>query len=197
MQPVSGEYLVQMDGNVNLRQYGTVNLAGNTIAEAEAILEKQLAKHFDSPDVTVNVIAYNSKVYYIITEGASLGDNLVRVPITGKETVLDALSQIGGLSQLSSEKIWIARPAPGDFGCEQILPVDYDAITKGAITATNYQILPGDRLFIAEDGLLALTNYINKLVAPLERVAGITSLTTSTIRNLQTLGRNFARSRRQ
>jgi len=197
MQPVSGEYLLQMDGTVNLRQYGSVNLTGKTVAEAETVLEKHLAEYFDSPEVTVNVIAYNSKVYYIVTEGANLGDNLIRVPVTGKETVLDALSQVGGLSQLSSENIWIARPAPGDFGCEQILPVDYDAITRGAVTATNYQILPGDRIFIAEDNVMALTNFINKMVAPLERAAGITSLTTSTIRNLQTLGRNFARNRRQ
>ena len=58
------------------------------------------------------MFAYNSKVYYVITEGAGQGDLVARLPITGNETVLDAISQINGLSRLSSKNIWIARPTP-------------------------------------------------------------------------------------
>ena len=71
------------------------------------------------------------------------------MPITGNDTVLDALSAAGGLSQVSSAEIWVARPAPGGFGCQQILPVNYQAIAQGGSSATNYQIMPGDRVFIA------------------------------------------------
>ena len=194
-QPVTGEYLVSLDGTVNLRQYGRVFVAGMTIAEAAAALEEQLSKYFDSPEATINVIAYNSKVYYIVTEGANLGDNINRLPITGKETVLDALSQVGGLSQLSSKKIWIARPTPGDLAYEQILPVDYDAITRGAASATNYQILPGDRIFISQNNLVALSNFIAQVTGPFERIAGMASLAGSTLRNLQTLGRGYNQRR--
>lgn len=193
MQPVTGEYLVAPDGTVNLRQYGTVQVAGKTIAEATAALEKHLSQYFDSPEAAVSILVYNSKVYYIITEGANLGDNIVRMPVTGNETVLDAISQVGGISQLSSTEIWIARPAPDSLACEQILPIDYEAITRGASTGTNYQILAGDRVFIAEDGLVAMTNFVAKLTAPIERAAGIASLGGSTVRNLQTLGRQFNR----
>jgi polysaccharide export outer membrane protein len=195
-QPITGPYLVGPDGTVNLRQYGAVHVAGQTIPEAKVALEKHLAQYFDSPQVSVDVAAYNSKVYYVVTAGAGLGDNIVRVPITGNETVLDAISNIGGLSQLSSKQIWIARPAPGDFGCEQILPVDWVAITRGGATATNYQIMPGDRIFIAEDSLAALANFVNRVVSPFERLIGFTSLSASTARNLQTLGREYNRNRR-
>jgi polysaccharide export outer membrane protein len=195
-QPITGPYLVGPDGTVNLRQYGEVHVAGKTIAEAKVALEQHLSQYFDSPEVSVDVAAYNSKVYYVVTAGAGLGDNVVRVPITGNETVLDAISNIGGLSQLSSKRIWIARPAPGDFGCEQILPVDWVAVTRGGETATNYQILPGDRIFIAEDDLVALANFVNRVISPVERVVGFTSLGASTIRNLQTLGREYNRLRR-
>ena len=145
--------------------------------------------------VWIDIASYNSKVYYIITEGAGMGDNVVSVPVTGNETVLDAVGQVQGLSQLSSKNIWIARPAPGGFGCEQHLPVDWDGITRGGATATNYQVLPGDRIFIAEDGMIALNNFIGKLTSPLEELFGITSLGSSTIRGLQTMGRNFSRDR--
>ena len=191
VQQITNAYLVGPDGSVNLRRYGRVHLAGKTIAEAKAALEEHLAQFFDSPEVGISVGAYNSKFYYIITEGAGLDENLTREPIMGNETVLDALSAVGGRSQLSSKEIWIARPAPGGFGCEQILPVDYDAVTRGGSSATNYQLMPGDRLFVAEDRLLAATNLISKLTTPIERLLGVASLGTSTMRGFQTLGRGF------
>ena len=188
MQPVSGNYLVGPDGTINLRQYGQVHVAGKSLPEIKVALERHLSQFLDSPQVSVDVVAYNSKVYYIITEGAGVGDSVVRVPITGNETVLDAISQVRGLSQLSSQHIWIARPAPQGFHCEQILPVDWDAITEGGSTATNYQILPGDRVFIAEDKMIATTNLISKVLGPFERVLGFGSLAASTIRNFDAIG---------
>ena len=67
--PPNGQYLVGPDGTINLRRCGTLQVMGLTIAEAKAALEKHLAKYFHSPEVSVDVIAYNSKVYYVITEG--------------------------------------------------------------------------------------------------------------------------------
>ena len=87
--------------------------------------------------------------------------------------------------------MWVARPAPGDYGCEQILPVDYAAITRGGSAATNYQIMPGDRVFIAEDNVVGLNNVIGKFTAPIERLLGIASLGASTVRGYQTLGRGY------
>jgi polysaccharide export outer membrane protein len=194
-QPVTGQYLVGPDGTVNLRQYGVVHIAGKTVIEARIAIEKHLQQFLDSPQVSVDVLAYNSKVFYIITQGAGLGDSVRRLPVTGNDKVLDAISQINGLSQVSSKKIWIARPAPHDFGCQQILPVDWDGITQGAQTATNYQLLPGDRLYIAEDEMLTFANVVSKVTAPIERLAGIASLGSSTIRGFQTMGRGYNRSR--
>jgi polysaccharide biosynthesis/export protein len=194
MQPVAGTYLVGPDGTINLRQYGTFHVAGRTLTEATEALEKHLSRFFDSPEISLDVVAYNSKVYYIITAGAGLGDNIRRVPVTGNETVLDALSYVGGLSQVSSKDIWIARPAPGGFGCEQILPIDWEAITQGASTATNYQLMPGDRLFVSEDRMVAANNWLSKVANPIERLLGLTGLGANTVRNLETLGRGRSTS---
>jgi polysaccharide export outer membrane protein len=192
---VTGTYVVGPDGTVNLRSYGRIHVAGKTLDEAKLAIQQLLSESLASPVVWVDIASYNSKVYYVITEGAGMGDNVVSLPVTGNETVLDAVGQIQGLSQLSSKNIWIARPAPGGFGCEQHLPVDWDGITRGAATATNYQVLPGDRIFIAEDGMMALNSFIGKLTSPLEQLFGITSLGTSTIRSLQTMGRGYNRNR--
>jgi len=195
MQPIEGVYLVAPDGTVNLRQYGVVHVAGRTVTEIQELLTRHLSQFLDAPDVAVDVSAYNSKVYYVVTQGAGMGDNIVRLPITGNDTVLDAVSQVGGLSQVSSKKIWIARPAPGNVGCEQILPVEWDAVVQGGATATNYQIMPGDRLFVAENGVIALTNWLGNITGPLQRLAGVASLTTSSVRSFQTLGRGYNQNR--
>ncbi|MGA2622111.1 MAG: polysaccharide biosynthesis/export family protein, partial [Thermoguttaceae bacterium] len=194
-QPITGQYLVGPDGTINLRQYGLIHVAGKTVTEARVAIQKHLTQFLDSPELSVDVVAFNSKMYYVITQGAGLGDSVRRLPVTGNETVLDAISQLNGLSQLSSKKIWIARPAPNNFGCQQILPVDWDAICQGGQTATNYQLMPGDRVYIAEDQLITLSNMIGKLTAPAERIAGILGLSNSTIRGFQTMGRNYNRQR--
>jgi protein involved in polysaccharide export with SLBB domain len=175
-QIVQGEHLVAPDGTVNLGTYGRVYVAGMTIDQVKTAIETNLGQYLENPRVSVDVFAYNSKVYYVITEGAGFGDNVVRVPVTGNETVLDAIAQINGLSRLSSKKIWIARPAPGGVGCDQILPVNWEEITKGASTATNYQVLPGDRIFLAESKLIALDSFITRLTGPFERVFGFSLL---------------------
>jgi protein involved in polysaccharide export with SLBB domain len=184
MQPITGEHLVAPDGQVNLGTYGSVDVAGMTLAAAKTAIEAQLSNYLDSPQVSVSVFAYNSKVYYVITEGAGLGDLVARLPITGNETVLDAISQINGLSRISSKKIWIARPNEAEAGCDTILPVDWKEITKGAATATNYQVLPGDRIFIAENKLIALDAALNQVIAPFERLFGVSLLGTQTIQTI-------------
>jgi polysaccharide export outer membrane protein len=182
-QQVSGEHLVGPDGTINLGTYGRVYVAGMTIEAARSAIEEHLKQYLEAPTVSVDVFAYNSKVYYVITEGAGFGDNIQRFPVTGNETVLDAVSQVNGLSRLSSKNIWIARPSPS--GCDQILPVKWDEIAKGAGTCTNYQVLPGDRIFISQDHLIALDSFVGKVLNPIERAFGTSLLGMQTIQTAQ------------
>jgi protein involved in polysaccharide export with SLBB domain len=184
MQPITGEHLVSPDGTVNLGTYGMVYIAGMTLAEAKQAVETALTEYLDDPKVAISVYSYNSKVYYVITQGAGQGDLVSRLPVTGNETVLDAISQINGLSQLSSKNIWIARPAPSGSGCDVILPVNWTEITAGAATATNYQVLPGDRIFIAENKLIAVDGALSRLIAPFERIFGVGLLATQGIQTI-------------
>jgi polysaccharide export outer membrane protein len=171
-QDIAGEHLVAADGKVNLGTYGRVRVVGLTIEEAAETIEEHLSKDLEDPEIAVDVFGYNSKIYYVITQGADLGDEAVALPYKGNETVLDAITQINGFSSVSSMRMWVARPGRNQCGGDQILPVDWLAISQRADTATNYQLLPGDRLFIAEDPLVALDNRMAKVLAPWERLLG-------------------------
>ena len=190
-QVITGEHLVTPDGTVNLGLYGRVYVAGMTLDQARSAIEQQLSDYFEDPKIVLDVFVYNSKFYYIIAAGAGGGDQVVRVPITGNETVLDAISQVGGLAQSSSTKIWISRPVPAGTGCDQILPVHWEAITRSGETATNYQLLPGDRLYVAENRLLAWSVLSSALLNPFERVIGFTLLGAQTIQTMQRFPEGF------
>ncbi len=187
-QQISGEHLVGPDGRVNLATYGQVYVAGLTLEQARAAIEKHLSNFLEDPQVAVDVFAYNSKTYYVITQGAGQGDDVTQFPITGNETVLDAIAHLGGISQLSSMRIFIARPAPNGVGCEQILPVNWEEISRGGSTATNYQLMPRDRLYIAEDPYQKFTTLVFKYTQPFERLFGFVSLGTGMANQIKRFG---------
>lgn len=180
-QQISGEHLVGPDGTITLGSYGQVYVAGLTIPQAKAAIEAHLSRSLENPEVAVDIFSYNSKVYYVILEGAGYGDIANSFPYTGNETVLDAITRVEGLQAVSSKKIWVSRPSPDGTGCYQVLPVDWCAITKGASTATNYQLLPGDRVFVQEDKWIAFDTWVGKVVSPFERMFGFTLLGTTTV----------------
>jgi polysaccharide export outer membrane protein len=152
-----------------------------TIDEAQAAVQIHLSTYLEDPQIALDVLGYNSKVYYVVTQGAGLGDHVSILPAKGNETVLDAIGQIQGLSSNQSTRMWVARPGGNDFGGDQILPVDWLAITQRGDAMTNYQLLPGDRLFVSEDKLVAIDTQLGKIIAPFERIAGVISLGTSTL----------------
>ena len=106
---------------------------------------------------------------------------VVKLPATGNETVLDAVAQVNGLIAVSdAHRIWVARPGPD--GCESVLPVDWNGITACGKTGTNYQILPGDRVYVKAYPLVTADTTLARVFAPIERVLGIALLGNSTAR---------------
>ncbi len=154
-----------------------------TLDEARFAIREKMSHDFVDPKVSISVYAYNSKGIYVITQGGGLGGELVRLPYTGNETVIDALSQINGLSYVSSSRLWVARPNREEES-SVMLPVDWDGITQRADVSTNYQLLPGDRIFIAHNKIVAFDSAIAKLTSPLERILGFTLLGTGTASRL-------------
>src|SRR4051794_3658696 len=148
-RPISGERLVRPDGKISLGFYGDVYVTGLTISEVKEKIVLHLRKYLtdeslglvvrdletdelkvdpktnqlkmtdprDTDRVFVDVTAYNSKNYYV------LGDVLLpgRLPVTGNETVLDAINYAGGLLPTAApQNIRLVRPAPTGACCEQL-----------------------------------------------------------------------------
>lgn len=204
VQPVSGSFAVGPDGKVFLGIWGRVPVAGLTLDQAKDVIRDSIAAQEDPTKpgsgglkketlrVLVDVVQYNSKRYYVVTDGGGAGEQVYAFPVTGSETVFDAIANIGGLPMVSSKRnIWVARRTPR-AGCpEQILPVDWIGITQHGIAATNYQLMPGDRVYVKAQKLVTIDTTLARIISPLERLLGVTLLGTTTVNQIQGRGNGF------
>jgi polysaccharide export outer membrane protein len=69
--------------------------------------------------------------------------------------------------------------------------VDWIGITQHGITTTNYQILPGDRIYVKAQKLVTIDRTMARIFAPIERVLGVTLLGASTYNQISGRGNNF------
>ena len=214
-RPISGERLVRPDGKISLGFYGDVYVSGLTMAEVKEKVVLHLRKYLsdevlglikrddetgqvsmekdgkpkmiepkDSDRVFVDVTAYNSKNYYV------LGDVLIagKMPITGNETVLDAIQYAGGLMPTAApQNIRLVRPAPPGACCEQVLPINLSAIMNGGDPTTNYQLMPNDRIIVYRDPIVRFTVFLDRMVAPFQTIVSSTLQTSFMVRYLQIL----------
>jgi protein involved in polysaccharide export with SLBB domain len=139
------------DGSIDLGKYGRPVVAGHTAPEIEAIVQAAIkTKDKDAPGVNVRIIGRASKVYYVFGEVNAPG----AFPLSGRETVLDALVAAGGVTRRASkDNIVMSRPTPPD-GCRVVFPVCWHEIVQLGDTTTNYQIQAGDRVYVPSTGML-------------------------------------------
>lgn len=167
---LSSDQTVQQDGTIELGAYGRLQVAGLSAEEIQAqvqdvVTNQETAKHLnrialashrdaeqsggpptDEVDygVTVRLVNKESDLFYVMGEVNAPGS----YPLVGHETVLDAIIAAGGLSDRSNDhKIILTRPqSPGHP--RTILPVCYQQILQLGDVSTNYQLRPGDRIYV-------------------------------------------------
>jgi polysaccharide export outer membrane protein len=188
-RPITGERLVRPDGTITLGYYGDVYVNGLTMKEVKEKIIIHLRQWLtdealgvvgedrdgnpiqippaESDRVFVDVGAYNSQVYYVQGDVNAPG----RLPIVGNETVLDAVNYAGGLAPTASiPNVRLVRPAPPGSSKPQVLPVNLAAIIQEGDTTTNYQLMPGDRLYVYRDPIVRTTILVDRLAAPFNTV---------------------------
>ena len=141
---------VQSDGNVDMGFLGDVYVAGLTLEQVERKIAIQLAQAAgsraprDGYQVSVRLVnGTQSKYYYVLGTVTTQG----KFPVSGNETVLDAILTAGLRSNSIPEKAYLVRPHPAG-GPDQILRIDWESIKDRGETLTNYQIFPGDRIVV-------------------------------------------------
>lgn len=165
---IPSDHTVQQEGTIDLGGYGRMQVAGLTIPEIQeqvqsaimqqetvrqqsgidlvshnATLPRRMEEHSDF-GVAVRLVSRERGVVYVMGEVNAPGS----YPVVGCETVLDAIIIAGGMSdRANNDKIILTRPqAEGEPRI--ILPVCYQQILQLGDTSSNYQLQPGDRIYV-------------------------------------------------
>jgi polysaccharide biosynthesis/export protein len=145
---------VLADGTIDLGKYGRLYVAGKSVPEIEAAVQAAVKKVEDDEEVgfiDVRLVNRQSKAFYVLGEVTTPG----KFQLVGNETVLDGILTAGGMTDRSSWRdVILVRPI-GD-GTGWVLKVDIGAVIRLGEAATNYQLCPGDRIYVGSRHLLDL-----------------------------------------
>lgn len=141
MPDLSGDYEVDLTGQIALPLIGSVKAADLTTAQLDQRITDQFGqKYLQNPDVTVGV---KSSTRAIITVDGSVGKSGA-IPAGSAMTLMQAVAQAGGLHENANpRRVAIFRQIDGQ---RQAAAFDLTAIRRGE--ATDPRVYPGDIIIV-------------------------------------------------
>lgn len=141
------EVLVLPDGTVSFPLIGSFSAEGLTPAQVQSTIKTKLATLIPDASVTVVVKAALGHSISVIGQVAKPGELLMGHQMS----VLQALSQAGGLTPFASEdSIKVLRNVDGE---QTAITIPYDDIAQGRNLDKNIPLEPGDIIMVPTAGL--------------------------------------------
>ena len=134
--------IVRPDGKISLPLVKEISVAGLTPKQIEKAVTDQLQRYYTDANVTVVVTAMGPKKVYVTGGVRKEGP----VPFTFGMTVMQAISEAGGLTDYAKrKKIYILRT---ENGRQYRLDFNYDEVVKGVRMDQNYLLVPSDTVVV-------------------------------------------------
>lgn len=153
---------IHPDGKINLRLLGEVKVVGMTAKEVAAKLEVLLSRYYVDPKVSVRVVGYASKKYYVYGPTGVTGPR----SYTGRDTLLDAVL-VSGVDFMSwTSRVKVTRPAHGDEPVRTI-QVNVDNMIKTGDWSQNILLEPNDVVYIPPTPIAWFAQRVRELLFPI------------------------------
>lgn len=135
---------VRPDGKISIPLLGELEVQGRTTSELQKIIAQKLVPFIKDADVTVLVRSVQSEKIYVL--GAVRREGAVK--LTGPMTVLQALSEAGGMSEYAKRtKVYILRM---ESGKQVKIPFNYKEVLSGKHPEQNILVQPGDTIVVPQ-----------------------------------------------
>lgn len=144
-QSMSGRVTVGDDGQIILNVIGKVAVAGLTAAQIESKLKSLVENFLTKATVSVQVVEYASKPISVV--GAVIRPG--RIGATGSTTLIQAITEAGGLAAGHGNQIYILRTARN--GLSEQLAIDVDELMVRGNPDVNIPLAPNDLVNIPVD----------------------------------------------
>lgn len=148
-------FRIEPDGSVTLPQIGQVRISGLTIEAAEAELKSRYSRFVIDPQIVILVASFQNPPVFVVGSFKAPGV----YPLQGKRTLVELLTQIGGIAPNASRRIRLTRkieqgqiPLPGAVpsadGKTTYVDLDVSALQTGAAAAEDLALEPFDILSV-------------------------------------------------
>jgi polysaccharide export outer membrane protein len=159
---------IRPDGKVSFEVIGQFHAAGKTPEElAQLIREKILTLYALTSDkpVDVRIVAYKSKVYYVLGQVYFNGPQ----DYTGRDTLLTALAKARTTTLAWIERIQVIRPSANPNDRPKIFEVNYDKMIAHGDTSKNVLLQEGDIIYVPPTIVAAIALKMEEFLSPIGR----------------------------
>ncbi|MBU0468719.1 MAG: polysaccharide export protein [Candidatus Omnitrophica bacterium] len=165
---VSGEFRINSEGKIQYEFVGDIVIQGMVKHEVKELLVEKLSKYIISPELTVKIIGYNSKVVYVVGEVGRPG----KIFMQGNTiTVREALIQ-AALPLLSAKTTKSRLITPSEQSKPVQRPVNVHKLLFEGDLRENLVMNPGDTLYIPPTVMAKAMRVIQPIQAPLGAARG-------------------------
>lgn len=167
----SGDFAIGFDGRIQYSYIGDVPVASLTKYEVQQVLAKLLQKYVRVPVVTVSIIAYNSKVVYIIGEVNRPGKFIMRGDaIKLREAILAA-----GLPthDAALKRIHVIKP---DLSDPRVRVINMSRILYKGELKDDVDLFPGEIVVVPSTVLSKVNDFLSSILSPVTRAASVAAL---------------------
>jgi len=152
---------IQPEGKISLRLLGDVKVVGMTAKEIAAKLEVLLSRYYEDPKVSVRVVNYESKKFYVYGQASSVGPRVY----TGRDTLLDAVIRSGTNFLSWTSRVKVIRPAHDETPV-RTMEVDIDMMVKTGDWSRNILLEPNDMVYIPPTPSAWLGHRVREVMYP-------------------------------
>lgn len=165
---VSGGYIINNEGKIQYEFIGDITIEGLKKDEVKVLLTERLSEYIISPDVTIKITGYYSKVVYVVGEVGSPGKVYMRGDTI---TVREALV-VAGLPLLTGKITNTRLITPSDTGNVERKIVNVHKLLYEGDLRENLIMKPGDTLYIPPTFMAKALRVIQPVTAPITTAAG-------------------------
>lgn len=144
LKEMDSDYRVDNRGNLNLPYIGVLSVQNATVIELQQKITEKLQDGFvNNPQVFIDILEYNFRPITVIGAVNKPG-KLKRVE--QNVTLIDAISQSGGVLENASDKIFVIRKT--EEGLNETLEISYNQLMIEGLWYLNVPLFPGDTVNI-------------------------------------------------
>lgn len=131
------------EGKISLPLIGEVKASGHTIDELTKIITEKYKEYIYTPQISVFIKEYHSMQIYLLGEIQKPGV----YQLTGNSTLLELISQAGGVTEGGGDTLTIIRRASKGVETEPIT-MNLKKLLDGSNEGYNVTVMDGDTIYV-------------------------------------------------